>query len=688
MSYNLIGTIILNQFRVDQFVGSGAMGTVYRVWDLQRSVPLAMKILNTDLAEYPSILKRFEREAQALEKLSHPHIVPFYGLFNTPDFSFILEKYIDGPTLRDLFRARRNQPFPPVEALTYFKALTSAVGYAHANGIIHCDIKPGNLLIDQGGFVYLTDFGVARHAESTMTTLGIAGTPAYMAPEQLLGQALTPATDIYALGIMLFQLLTGQRPFRAAEEGSEEDGFTPNDRIRQAQLNLSPPDPLSLNPALPAEIRPVIYTAMEKRPKERQKSTQELYTEAYTALHIDPASIPDRVHLPAEFQEDPQADTLVQRKAARPVRLDPAAIKEAGFTPVEIFRLLMLITAGAILVALILVALFRQNPVPTAVGNLNPTATGNSPTQASPALAAQITNTPAGQTATTGLPNTGGLALTGTPLPNRYSLAFASDRSGHFQVYVMDPNHPKDWKQVPDPTGYPNIWWPSFCGSQMAVEAWGKDPQWIYFINPNGNKAQRLDPPNSSDALGIPRCSPDGQNIAYSARKNGTWSVAIAALADFHLVVQLPNPQGATLNGNVSWSQGPIFFSMIQTGDTFQILSYLNFNSPGNIILQGKYPAASPNGREVAFDDRGNGRIALFNLDSGSLTTLHSINNIAINGEFPPEGAPVWSPDGQWIYFTSADSGNIDIYRIHPDGSGLQDLTKGWSSNEVTPAVR
>ena len=185
MSSISIGQILLNQFRVDAFVASGGMGAVYPCWDLKRNVPLAMKVLHTDLAEDPSVFRRFKREANALRSSPHPDIVPFYGLYETSDFAFLLERYIDGPSLKDILRKRSGRPMPLYEAATYLKALTAALGYAHANGVVHCDVKPGNVMIDQGGNIYLTDFGIARHSESTTTTLGIVGTPAYMAPEQI-----------------------------------------------------------------------------------------------------------------------------------------------------------------------------------------------------------------------------------------------------------------------------------------------------------------------------------------------------------------------------------------------------------------------------------------------------------------------------------------------------------------------
>src|SRR5512138_3269004 len=123
MSRELIGETLLNQFRVESFIAAGGMATIYRVWDLQRSVPLAMKVLQPELAEDPAFMARFQREASSLQTLVHPHIVPFYGLFRAEDLTFLLERYIDGPTLDEVLRWRAGKPMPLVEALIYFKAL-------------------------------------------------------------------------------------------------------------------------------------------------------------------------------------------------------------------------------------------------------------------------------------------------------------------------------------------------------------------------------------------------------------------------------------------------------------------------------------------------------------------------------------------------------------------------------------
>jgi len=307
MSTNIVGQIIAKQFRVDAFISAGGMGSVYRVWDLKRNVPLAMKVLHTDLAEDPVIFERFKREARALKKLEHPNIVPFYGLYETPSLTFLLERFIDGPTLKDILAQRSGSPLPDQDVLCIIKSLCSAVGYAHNNNVIHCDIKAANVLIDRGGHVYLGDFGIARHAESDVTAMPGAGTPAYMTPEQIMGNTVSQATDIYSLGILLFELLTGRRPFRGTESGTEKSGQTVNERIRFAQLNLPAPDPHLINPRISPQLSAVVLRALEKDPSARFASCQGLLSALCEAFNASLELIPDRISVlesPQEIDEN------------------------------------------------------------------------------------------------------------------------------------------------------------------------------------------------------------------------------------------------------------------------------------------------------------------------------------------------------------------------------------------------
>jgi serine/threonine-protein kinase len=209
---SLIGKIINKRYRVEESLGRGGMAEVYRVFDQERGVTLAMKVLREDLAEDRVFLRRFQREAQNLAKLQHPNIVRFYGLEQEGALAFILMDYIEGLTLRRvIFDA--GGPLPMQRVLAILQPVCSALNYAHRQGIVHCDLKSSNIMLDKSGRVYLTDFGIARMTDMATSTLVGTGTPAYMAPELILGKDPTAQSDIYALGVVLFEMLSGgERP--------------------------------------------------------------------------------------------------------------------------------------------------------------------------------------------------------------------------------------------------------------------------------------------------------------------------------------------------------------------------------------------------------------------------------------------------------------------------------------------
>lgn len=379
-----INQIILNQFRVDAFIASGGMGAVYKVWDLKRNVPLAMKVLHAELAEDPSMFKRFQREARALQKLAHPNIVPFYGLFQEGNLVFFLERYIDGPSLKEIIADQQGRPLSIQDTMVFLKALSSALGYAHANGVIHCDIKPGNVMVDRGGTIFLTDFGIARHAESTTTTFAGAGTAAYISPEQVHQGEVSAATDEYALGIIFYEMLTGQRPFRGSEPGTDKGGTTVNERVRYAQVNLPPPDPRSANPYIPEGIVKVIMKALAKRPEDRYPSTNDMLAAACSVVGMSPATIPDRIMLTRAVQ--PAAVKTYDIAATVNGEIFAPAVKPALKKPVIIGGLVLVLAviAGVVFASGGLDRLGANN-LPT--GTLAELATeASAPSQDSPTL--------------------------------------------------------------------------------------------------------------------------------------------------------------------------------------------------------------------------------------------------------------------------------------------------------------
>lgn len=271
---DLVGKTLKNRYKVVESLGRGGMADVYKVWDEERAVYLAMKVLRQDLAQDPIFLRRFQREAKALAGLQHPHIVRFYGLERDDLLAFLLMEYVDGVSLQAEILRSEGKPLPMEHIREVMEAVCSALHYAHHQGLVHCDIKPGNILIDKHGQIYLTDFGIARGMDAATSTMVGIGTPAYMAPELIKGQDPTPQTDIYALGIVLYEMLTGgERPFtgeRATIMG------TTADKVRWEHLKLEPAPILQFNPHVNSNLQAIIEHCLQKESKTRFENTIEL----------------------------------------------------------------------------------------------------------------------------------------------------------------------------------------------------------------------------------------------------------------------------------------------------------------------------------------------------------------------------------------------------------------------------
>lgn len=276
---DLVARKIKSRYQVQSLIGRGGMAEVYKVWDEVRADTLAMKVLREDLAQDKIFLRRFEREAQTLAKLQHRSIVRFYGLERDDLLVFLLMDYIEGTSLREeIFRA--NSPFFVGKVLEVLRPVCAAMHYAHQMGIVHCDLKPGNILIDRHGEHLVTDFGIARMVDAATSTMVGIGTPAYMAPELIMGQDPTSQTDVYALGVILYEMLTGgERPFTG--ERAETTGTTA-EKIRWEQLKLAPNPLKQFNQKLSNEIVVIILRCLEKLPARRYDDIQAVYTELYS----------------------------------------------------------------------------------------------------------------------------------------------------------------------------------------------------------------------------------------------------------------------------------------------------------------------------------------------------------------------------------------------------------------------
>ncbi|MGV9709885.1 Stk1 family PASTA domain-containing Ser/Thr kinase [Gordonia sp. NPDC003424] len=269
-----------DRYELGETLGFGGMSEVHFARDLRLHRDVAVKVLRADLARDPTFYLRFRREAQNAAKLNHPTIVQVFdtGEAETPDgpLPFIVMEYVDGDTLRDILRA--NGPVAPRQAMTWMADVAAAMDFSHRNGIVHRDMKPANVMIDRAGAVKVMDFGIARamgDATSTMTqTSAVMGTAQYLSPEQARGIKVDPRSDIYSMGCVLFELLTGEPPFT---------GDSPV-AVAHQHVHEDPPWPSTIRPEIPRELDSVVLKAMSKNPANRYQSAAELRADIIKVL--------------------------------------------------------------------------------------------------------------------------------------------------------------------------------------------------------------------------------------------------------------------------------------------------------------------------------------------------------------------------------------------------------------------
>src|SRR4051794_3508442 len=262
----LAGRVFSNRYEIQRELAQGGMAEVYLARDQLLNRPIALKALFPEYAREPSFVERFRREAQAAANLNHPNIVAIYDWGQETGTYFIVMEYVEGRSLRDVIRT--DGPIDAAQAAEITSEIASALAFAHRGGVVHRDVKPGNVLITQGGIVKVTDFGIARAGTSDgLTQTGsVMGTATYFSPEQAQGLAVDGRSDVYSLGVVLYEMVCGVPPFVAESPVS----------VAYKHVREEPIAPSVRNPDVPPALEQIILSALAKDPEHRYQSADDL----------------------------------------------------------------------------------------------------------------------------------------------------------------------------------------------------------------------------------------------------------------------------------------------------------------------------------------------------------------------------------------------------------------------------
>jgi serine/threonine-protein kinase len=277
---DLVGEIIGERYRIEEVVGAGGMATVYKAADLTLERPVAVKVMRREVVKEADQLERFRREARAAAKLSHPHIVTVIDAGEENSRPYIVFEYVPGETLKQ--RIRSEGPLPVPEAVAYSIEIGSALVAAHGAGLVHRDVKPQNVLIDPHGHAKVADFGIARELEASdgLTKTGrVLGTTDYVSPEQAMGEEVSGQSDVYSLGIVLYEMLTGEVPFKGENHVA----------VAMKHVKDPLPDVQAIRPEISHALAAVVEKMTAKEPVDRYLTAASAVSDLEDILAIESA---------------------------------------------------------------------------------------------------------------------------------------------------------------------------------------------------------------------------------------------------------------------------------------------------------------------------------------------------------------------------------------------------------------
>jgi serine/threonine protein kinase len=655
----------LGKYQVIEEIGRGGMGAVYKGHDPQLERPVAIKLLAPHLAWEREFVERFLREARAAARLRHPNIIGIHDVGQDGDWYYFVMDYLPGPSLKQL--VTRKGRLAPIEAVPILRQLADALDYAHQHGLIHRDVKPANVIFDSRGQAVLTDFGIAKATQETgLTATGKSiGSPHYMAPEHVQGQPVSARTDQYALGVLAFEMLSGQLPFDA-------DSTT---TILYKQVHEKPPSITELCPDLPLAVESTLERALAKLPAERYASCNDLAAalDLATAQHAAQAQLTTQA-LPRGAARQIETSDRDGEHRARQVRAwPPQSAGQAGGSPpqppepvrAKTRKSLWLLATAVAALLLLAGAWAYLAGRPIAEPGASP---GKALTAATPSLTPTAKMEP---------------SLPAIPAPAAGSMpqiVFSSERGGNADIYIVNADGGGLTRLTTDPAhdNFPVV---SPDGQRITFQSNRDGNDDIYLMNRDGSNQVRLTFNPAQDRL--PNWSPNGQQLVFLSEREDDYALYVMDVQGALRSVDGGDVHRLTHNdrrdGHPSWSAGgQIAFNSGEANDptTWEIYVVESDGSRERRLTDNQVndwsPNWSPDGRQILFLSR---RGTANDPAVWAMNADGSQPRLVYNNSGAYEWAATWSPDGQYIAFTSDVSGQDEIYLLKLSDSSVTQLT-------------
>ena len=649
----------LGQYVIVDVLGRGGMATVYKARQSNPDRFVALKILSSELADEPEFVARFRHEANIAASVDHPNVVPIYAVGEEHGAFFIAMRLVPGSTLTEVIR--RDRPLSLDRACRILRQIADALDHAHRQGVIHRDLKPSNVMVEAGDRVTLTDFGIARARDETVVarTHGVIGTPHYMAPEQALGETVDYRADLYALGVVAYEMLAGKVPFQAD---------TPLAVLHRQVYDAAPSIRID-RPDLPPALDSAIGRMLAKKPDERFPNASDFVSalgDVTTPLATRPTE-PDSRTEPILPPVPPNGEKPTpDRSDLRPVALVVAIAVIALLVAIPTLGPRLIGGGGA-----------PETPATSTPNSLNPASASAT------ALAQAAPNTRSPDTPTAAPSPTIVLSPTSAPIvvPTRAAptpttrpalpggtIVFVSDNPSDPSLYAISPTG-RDLRQLSsgearNPACSPN-------GESVAFESKRTGVNLIYLVRLAVPGALQAVTAGSGDDQ-LAAWNPNGKAIAFARARPGNTAIFTINLDD-HQEHQLTPGDGGDWKMSYAPDGKQIVFTSTRKGSNDLWL----MNADGTNVRQlttgpgdKRDPSWSPDGKWIAFrSDRDGHHWDLYRVSptDGRI--------VALTSDSIDKGSPAWSPDSRWILFPANRGGRLGVYVMSVDGSDWIPIT-------------